>query len=123
MFLQGYTDNSGLAPILADVLADNSTHARILVLVINQRDDHQMERYFRGGQNGGGMMCDKEYPSTKYDAVFQEIGSIYNKSFAEIGGEYIQGKKEANCVIRLSHTVFFEVCYIAHCIFISQFCC
>ena len=68
---QGYTDNSGLGPILAEYLQDESANdAQIFVSVINQLGDHQMETYFNstGGSNGG-MMCAHEYTDKGTDAL------------------------------------------------------
>lgn len=108
VFDAGYNDNSGLAPILSKVIADDAAHARILVLIINQRDDHQMEKYFRGNEGYGGMFCDRDKPGSNFDSAFKEIEGVYNKSFEDIGGKYIRGKNEDNCVVRVPHTVFFE---------------
>merc|ERR1712048_891845 len=47
-------------------------------------------------------------PDTNFDSAFEEIERIYNKSFEDIGGKYIRGKNEDNCVVRVPHTVFFE---------------
>ena len=57
---QGYNDNSGLGPILADYLQDDSDQGQILVLMIN-KFDHQMNEYFSSTHGGGGMMCDAMY--------------------------------------------------------------
>ena len=59
---QGYNDNSGLAPILANYLQSESDEGQVLVLVINQLGDNQMETYFNNpsGSNNGGMLCEDE---------------------------------------------------------------
>ena len=76
-----------------------------------------MEKYFRGNEGYGGMFCDRDKPGSNFDSAFKEIEGVYNKAFEDIGGKYIRGKNEDNCVVRVPHTVFFEVCdhSILHC--------
>ena len=102
--MQGYNDNSGLGPILAEYL-DEPEHGQILVLVINKLGDHQMETYFKSSANSnGGMLCEGEVDMDK-----RTINEIYNRSFKDIGGSYEPGENEKTCAIRLPANVFFEV--------------
>ena len=107
--MQGYNDNSGLAPILADYLASGSDHGQILVLVINQLGDHQMETYFQYSPGGWGMICEDETTSAKLGDAFKKMDKIHEHSFETVGGEYVPQKDEYTCAIRLPRAVFFEV--------------
>ena len=81
--MQGYNDNSGLGPILADYLEDDSDQGQILVLVINQMGDNtQMKNYFAATENDGGMMCEGE---VGMDDVFSTMKDIHRKSFQDLG--------------------------------------
>ena len=78
---------------------------------MNELGDHQLEGYFNSTGNTGGMVCDGK----KYDAsaakVFDTMEKIHRKSFEDVGGEYRpRDTNEKTCAIRLSSTVFFEVC-------------
>ena len=105
---QGYTDNSGLGPILAQYLRDESNKGQILVLVINELGDHQIDSYFNAtGESGGGMICEGE---ASMDEVFSKIKKMQQKSFQDIGGEYIERDgNEKTCAFRLASTMFFKV--------------
>ena len=107
---QGYTDNSGLGPILAQYLRDDADHGQILVLIANALGDHQMETYFNSTDNTGGMLCEGEKYDASAEKVFDTMEEIHHKSFRDVGGEFI--KRDANektCAIRLPPSVFFEV--------------
>ena len=108
---QGYNDNSGLGPILADYLQSESKEAQILVSVMNALGDNQMETYFNNpdGNNNGGMMCGDNNTDTKMGKVFRTMDSIYRHSFESIGGKYVKQEHERTCAIRLARTLFFEV--------------
>ena len=103
---QGYTDNSGLGPILAEYLKNASTKGHVTVLISNQLGDHQMETYFESTPNDGGMICkDGEAMAEQ----FNKIEEIHQRSFQEVGGEYIPRDGEKTCAIRLASAVFFKV--------------
>ena len=106
---QGYNDNSGLGPILANYL-NQSDQGQILALVINELGDHQMETYFRStDDSNGGMICDGE---AGMDDVFDKMKDIHQKSFQDLGGEYVQrDENEKTCAIRLPPNTFFEVAF------------
>ena len=105
--MQGYNDNSGLGPILANYL-NQSDQGQILVLIINELGDHQMETYFRStDDDNGGFMCQVK---SGMDDTFKKMEEIHRKSFEELGGEYIRrDKNEKTCAIRLPAHKFFEV--------------
>ena len=107
---QGYNDNSGLGPIVANFLHDKSERGQILFFVLNSLGDNQMESYFAGG-GGGGMMCSAGATGPQVDDVFQRIDDRYQASFEAFGGTYIKRPREQSntCAIRLANTVFFEV--------------
>ena len=106
---QGYNDNSGLGPILAKYLEDESDQGQILALVINQLGDHQMETYFRSTEeSNGGMICEGE---ASMDDVFDKMKDIHHESFQELGGEYVRRGNETTCAIRLPPNTFFEVAF------------
>ena len=71
VFMQGYNDNSGLGPILAQFLEDDSDQGQILAVVINQLGDKQMNTYFSKTGTSTGMMCESEKSSD--DAMFSTI--------------------------------------------------
>ena len=107
--MQGYNDNSGLGPILANYL--NQSHpGQILALVINELGDHQMETYFRStDDSNGGMICEGE---AGMDDVFGKMKDIHKESFQELGGAYVQrDENEMTCAIRLPPNTFFEVAF------------
>lgn len=106
-YTQGYNDNSGLGPILARYLQDESGTGQILVLVINELGDHQMERYFTSTDNSGGMICEGQ---ASMEHVFKMMNKTYQKSFQKVGGKYkARDENEKTCAIRLPPTVFFKV--------------
>ena len=77
-----------------------------MVLVINELGDHQMETYFRStDDSSGGMICGD---GSRIDGPFDEMEKIHQKSFQQLGGEYIRRDKKT-CAIRLSPNEFFEV--------------
>ena len=107
---QGYNDNSGLGPILAKYLEEESDQGQILALVINRLGDHQMETYFRStDDSNGGMICEGE---ASMDDVFDTMKDIHQNSFQELGGEYIRRENENTCAIRLPPNRFFEVIFV-----------
>ena len=67
-----------------------------------------METYFRStDDSNGGMICEGE---ASMDDVFEKMKHIHQKSFQELGGEYIQRDgDETTCAIRLPPNIFFEV--------------
>ena len=71
--------------------------------------DHQMQKYFDQGGGDDGMFCDGDMPDPGLDSVFAKVEENYKKSFADIGGVYDVPEDHNNCVIRVPHTVFFEV--------------
>ena len=105
--MQGYNDNSGLGPILANYL-NQSDPGQILALVINELGDHQMETYFRSTDDSyGGMICRDE---PDMDDLFDTMDGIHRKSFEDLGGEYIdRDENETTCAIRLPPNRFFKV--------------
>ena len=104
---QGYNDNSGLGPILARYLEDESKEGQILVLIMNALGDHQMEMYFNSNDESDGMMCEGE---AILNDVFKTMNKTYQKSFQDIGGQYkARRENEKTCAIRLPSAVFFEV--------------
>ena len=104
---QGYNDNSGLGPILAQYLQNESEEGQILVLVINELGDHQMETYFHSTDDSGGMICEGQ---ASMHSVFKTMNECYQKSFHDIGGKYdARDENEKTCVIRLAPTMFFKV--------------
>ena len=105
--VQGYNDNSGLGPILANYL-NQSDPGQILALVINELGDHQMETYFRSTDDSyGGMICRDE---PDMDDLFNTMHGIHRKSFKDLGGKYIpRDENEKTCAIRLPPNRFFEV--------------
>ena len=106
--VQGYNDNSGLGPILAQYLEDDSDQGQILAVVINQLGDNQMNTYFTKTGSSTGMMCDGETSSD--DAIFRTIKETHQKSFQDLGGEYIErDNNEQTCAVRLATNAFFEV--------------
>lgn len=106
---QGYTDNSGLAPLLATHLASGETHGRILVLVMNQLGDHQMETYFERSGGDGGLLCQHETSKPSFDETYNEMDIIHRKAFAHVKGTYIPRENESTCAIRVARSVFFKV--------------
>ena len=105
--MKGFNDNSGLGPILAKYLEDESDQGQILALVVNELGDHQMETYFRStGDSNGGMICEGE---AGMEDVFDKIKDIHQESFEELGGEYNRSGNEKTCAIRLPSYRFFEV--------------
>ena len=104
---QGYNDNSGLGPILANYL-NQSDPGQILAVVINELGDHQMETYFRSTDDSyGGMMCRDE---PDMDDLFNTMNDIHRKSFEDLGGKYVRrDENETTCAIRLPPNRFFEV--------------
>ena len=107
---QGYNDNSGLGPILAKYLEDESDQGQILALVINQLGDHQMETYFRStDDSNGGMICEGE---AGMDDVFGKMKDIHKDTFQALGGAYSpRDENETTCAIRLPPNTFFEVAF------------
>ena len=103
---QGYTDNSGLGPILAEYLKNTSTKGHVTVLIANKLGDHQMETYFESTPNDGGMIC-KDGEGMKEQ--FNKIKEIHQRSFQDVGGEFIPRDGEKVCSIRLASAVFFKV--------------
>ena len=105
--MQGYNDNSGLGPILANYL-NQSDPGQIIALVINELGDHQMETYFRSTDDTyGGMICRDE---PDMDDIFDTMDGIHRKSFEDLGGKYIpRDENETTCAIRLPPNRFFEV--------------
>ena len=105
--MQGYNDNVGLGPILANYL-NQSDPGQILALVINELGDHQMETYFRSTDDSyGGMICRDE---PDMDDLFDTMDGIHRKSFEDLGGKYIaRDENETTCAIRLPPNRFFEV--------------
>jgi len=101
----GYTDNSGLGPILAEHLKNASAKGHVTVLISNKLGDHQMETYFESTPNDGGMICkDGEAMEEQFD----EIKEIYRQSFEDVDGKYIPRDGEKTCAIRLASAVFFK---------------
>ena len=75
--------------------------------VINELGDHQMKQYFESTANDGGLICQGE---VGMDNVFAKMKEIQQKSFQDLGGEYIERNgNEKTCAIRLPPTAFFEV--------------
>ena len=108
--MQGYNDNSGLGPILANYL-NQSDPGRILALVINELGDHQMETYFRSTDDSyGGMICRDE---PDMDDLFNTMDGIHRKSFEDLGGKYMRHENETTCAIRLPPNRFFEVILVS----------
>ena len=105
--MQGYNDNSGLGPILANYVKQ-SDPGQILALVINELGDHQMETYFRSTDHSyGGMIC-RDDPDM--NDLFNKMDDIHQKSFKDLGGEYIpRDENETTCAIRLPPNGFFKV--------------
>ena len=103
---QGYTDNSGLGPILAEYLKNTSTKGHVTVLIANQLGDHQMETYFESTPNDGGMICKD---GEGMEEQFNKIKEIHQRSFQDVGGEFIPRDGEKVCSIRLASAVFFKV--------------
>ena len=73
---QGYNDNSGLGPIVAQYLQDKSDQGQILILIINQLGDYQMKAYFKSTENIDGMMCEGE---ANMDKVFNMFLSLFSR--------------------------------------------
>ena len=68
-----------------------------------------METYFRSTEDSnGGMICEGE---AGMDEVFGKMKDIHQKSFQELGGEYIRRGNERTCAIRRSKITFFEVAF------------
>ena len=68
-----------------------------------------METYFRSTeQSNGGIICEGE---AGMDDVFGKMKDIHQKSFQELGGEYIRRGNETTCAIRLPPNTFFEVVF------------
>jgi len=109
--VQGYNDNSGLGPILANYL-NQSDPGQILALVINELGDHQMETYFRSTDDSyGGMICRDE---PDMDDLFNTMDVIHRKSFEDLGGKYMpRDENETSCAIRLPPNRFFEVMLVS----------
>ena len=105
--MQGYNDNSGLGPILANYL-NQSDPGQILALVINELGDHQMETYFRSTDDSyGGYLCRDE---PDLDDLFNTMEDIHRKSFEDLGGEYIpRDENEKTCAVRVPPNKFFKV--------------
>ena len=101
---QGYTDNSGLGPILAEYLKNASAKGHVTVLVSNQLGDHQMETYFESTPNDGGMICDDGKGTH-----FHKVKEIQQRWFQDLGGGYLEREGEKTCAIRLASAVFFKV--------------
>ena len=109
--MQGYNDNNGLGPILANYL-NQSDPGQILALVINELGDHQMETYFRSTDDSyGGMICRDE---PDMDDLFNTMDDIHRKSFEDLGGKYIpRDENETTCAIRLPPNRFFVVMLVS----------
>ena len=69
-----------------------------------------METYFRSTEESyGGMICRGE---TGMDDMFDTMDGIHQRSFEDIGGQYIpRDEKETTCAIRLPSNRFFEVSF------------
>ena len=104
--VQGYNDNSGLGPIIAQHLQDDLQHAKILVLIMNELGDHQMKEYFTSSNRNDGMMCEAE--GSKEEA-FSNIKKTHEKAFTDVGGTYVERDGEKTCAVRLASAKFFEV--------------
>ena len=66
-----------------------------------------MRVYFNSTDNTGGMVCEEQLGM---DDTFNKMKRIHQKSFQDLGGEYVERDgKEKTCAIRLAPTVFFEV--------------
>ena len=112
---QGYNDNSGLGPILAQYLKQ-SAQGHILVLIMNKLGNDQMITYFRSDDNDGdygGMICEREdffLANESAKKMFDTIKEIHQKSYQEHGGEYFpRDNHERTCAVRLPPNRFFEV--------------
>ena len=107
VYLQAYSDNSGVGALLSQYLQDTSERGQLLTLIINELGDHQMTLYFNSDGSTGGMACEGE--GGMDDEVFKRIKDIHRKSFEELGGEYIERDDEKTCAVRMPSIVFFEV--------------
>ena len=76
------------------------------MLISNQLGDHQMESYFESTPNDGGYVC-KDGEAMKEQ--FDKIEEIYQRSFQDVGGEYIRQDGKKPCAIRVASPVFFKV--------------
>ena len=43
------------------------------MLIVNEMGDHQMQRYFSEGGSQGGMLCSSDFPSLKFNGVFEKV--------------------------------------------------
>ena len=65
-----------------------------------------METYFESTPNDGGMICkDGEGMEEQFD----KIKEIHQRSFQDVGGDFIPRDGENICSIRLASAVFFKV--------------
>ena len=65
-----------------------------------------METYFESTPNDGGMICKD---GDGMEEQFNKIKKIHQRSFQEVGGEFIPRDGEKVCSIRLASAVFFKV--------------
>ena len=65
-----------------------------------------METYFESTPNDGGMICKD---GEGMEEQFEKIKEIHQRSFEDVGGEFIPRDGEKTCSIRLASAVFFKV--------------
>ena len=65
-----------------------------------------METYFESTPNDGGMFCKD---GEDMEEQFDKIEEIHQRSFQDVGGEFIPRDGEKVCSIRLASAVFFKV--------------